>query len=75
MKRIIDSRLTIKCLLGFHKNKDIKTQITKGICYGYGGGSPGMRVAKKCALCDHISYQKLNLCVPYKDLINDKLWS
>ena len=64
----------IRCRLGFHKNKDIKTQRTKNICYGW-GYLPGLRVVKKCELCDNISYQSLNLCVPYRDLINDKLWN
>ena len=67
--------MEFRCVIGFHKDKDIKMQITKNICYGEGYGSPGMRVVKKCDLCDNISYQSLNLCVPYGDLINDKLWS
>lgn len=65
--------MTFRCLVGLHKNKDIKTQRTKHICYGW-AEAPGLRVVKQCELCGNISYQSLNLAVPYRDLINDSLW-
>ncbi len=60
------------CFIGFHKYEDEVTQITKNIMYD---GSPGMRVIKKCMECEYIDYQKLNLCIPDRDLYNHSLWS
>ena len=62
------------CKIGLHKFKDEKVQITKGICYGLGEGTPGMRVVRRCSRCGKASYEKLNMAVPYKDLMNHKLW-
>jgi hypothetical protein len=65
--------MRVRCKLGLHKNKDIGTQRTRHVCYGW-ANLPGVRVVKQCEFCDNISYQSLNLATPYKDLINNRLW-
>jgi len=41
----------IKCLLGFHKYEDIKTQVTKNMAFGFSGCEmPGYRIVQKCKL-------------------------
>ena len=65
--------MKLRCLLGFHKNKDIKTQLSK-YSYGFGDGLPGIRITMECELCGKISYQSLNLMVPRKDVLNDAVW-
>lgn len=65
-----------KCIVGLHKYKDIKTQITKGIAYGFAGAElPGYRIIQICELCGKKNYMKLNLMMPDKDLYNEHIWS
>lgn len=65
----------IKCWLGIHKYKDIKTQITKNICFGTSGCElPGYRVTRKCERCGKIEYQSLNLNMSNKYLYQEFIW-
>jgi len=65
----------IKCLFGFHKYKDIKTQITKNVTFGFNGCEmPGYRLIRECEDYSKINYVRLNLCMPEKYLYNEKIW-
>ena len=58
----------------FHKYKDVKTQISKGMCFGFGEGSPGMRLIRQCTKCNKKKYIKLNLFMHDEFLYNEKIW-
>lgn len=62
------------CWIGIHKWVDIKTQISKNICYGFGTGSPGYRVTQECSRCGKRRFMKLNLATPDEDLYKEYLW-
>lgn len=64
----------LKCKLGFHKYKDIKTQIAKRMMFGFGEGSPGYRVVQECEFCGEQRYIKLNLWMSDKYLYNESIW-
>jgi len=62
-------------MLGFHKYRDIKTQITKNILFGFGGVElPGYRLIQKCNRCGKINYMSLNLSMPNKYLYRENIW-
>lgn len=61
------------CKLGFHKYEDVKTQMTKSICFGC-ANLPGWRVVQKCKHCPKISYMKLNISMPNKYLYQEEIW-
>lgn len=65
--------MSFRCIMGFHKLKDIKEQMSK-CYYGDGCGVPGIRITRKCELCGYTDYQSLNICVPHRDIINDYIW-
>jgi len=63
------------CKIGFHKHKDVKTQRTKNIYFGFAGAElPGLRVVRECVYCGNISYMRLNLAMPNKYLYMEYIW-
>jgi hypothetical protein len=64
------------CFIGMHRWIDVKTQISKNICYGFDLGEPGYRVIQKCSnnKCKKRRFIKLNLFTPDSDLYNDNIW-
>lgn len=63
------------CKLGIHKYKDIKTQISKGLYFGFSGcEAPGYRVTQRCERCGKINYMSLNLMMPNKYLYQESIW-
>ncbi len=64
------------CKIGIHKYKDIKTQITKGVGFGFAGcEAPGMRLVKECLCCNKIDYMNLNMSMPSKYLYDESIWA
>lgn len=64
-------------MFGFcwHDWKEIKVQIAKNVCFGFGSsGSPGYRVTEKCTKCSKKRYMKLNLMMPDSCLMDELLW-
>jgi hypothetical protein len=63
------------CKIGIHKYKDVETQITKNISYGFSGCElPGVRLKQICEKCNHVYYMKLNLFMSNEDVWNDNLY-
>ena len=63
----------MRCL--WHKYVDIKTQITKNVCFGFSGAElPGYRVLQRCKKCGKERYISLNLAMPDSMLYNESLW-
>ena len=59
----------------FHKYEDIKTEISKNICFGLAGAEmPGYRLTQQCKVCKKIRYISLNIAMPDKYLYDEKIW-
>lgn len=75
MESLLKRIYIIYSRLCWHKFKDIETQITKGICFGFAGAElPGMRIKRKCVKCGKIEYLNLNMMMPNKYLYEDSIW-
>lgn len=59
----------------WHKYKEVKTQISKGLLFGVAGCEmPGYRVTEVCEKCGKKRYIRLNMSMPNKYLYDEKIW-
>lgn len=59
----------------WHKYKDVKTQTTRGVAFGFGSGAPpGMRLVQECIKCGKIRHINLNLSMPERFLTVERIW-